>query len=85
MPHGGYHEAAVEAMYAKISGLLQEARSKKRVIFLGGDWNAEVQATQSSRSGSTVGAYANPVGNARGEWMASWTSKEDMIIANTML
>jgi hypothetical protein len=84
MPHCGYHEDEVEAMYTKISRLLQEARSKKRLILLGGDWNAEVQATQPARSGSTVGAYANPVGNARGEWMASWASKEDMIIANTM-
>ena len=74
----------MEEMYCQISELLQRARKKKRTIILGVDWNAVVQAAAGDFKESAVGAFANVVGNARGEMLASWACKEGMILANAM-
>ena len=79
MPHCGYNDEAVEAIYDEISLQTKDARKRKRSIVLGGDWNAEVLASSSP----AVGPHSNSQGNARGEWLANWACKEGLLIMNT--
>ena len=79
MPHGGYSDEEVEAMYSAISLQIKDARKRRRSIVLGGDFNAEVQAS----STPSVGPYTNTQGNTRGEWLANWACKEGLLIMNT--
>ena len=83
MPHGGKSDICLEEVYSTISTLVKEARSAKRMTILGGDWNAEVESA-AWESHATVGAFANPKGNARGEWLHRWATSERLIIANTL-
>ena len=84
MPHCGKSDACVEEVYATISSLMKEARAAKRLITVGGDWNAEVESSTCERDG-TVGAYANASGNVRGDWLRRWATAERLSIANTIL
>jgi exonuclease III len=42
MPHCGKSDSCLEEVYSTISNLIKEARTAKRRIVIGGDWNAEV-------------------------------------------
>jgi hypothetical protein len=64
-----------------LSTLIKEARKSKRFVIMGGDWNAEVGP--SADEDKVVGAFANATGNARGDWLHRWATKEQLIIANT--
>jgi hypothetical protein len=66
-------------MYSAISLQIKDARKRRRSIVLGGDFNAEVQAS----STPSVGPYTNTQGNTRGEWLANWACKEGLLIMNT--
>ena len=83
MPHGGYKDDVVEAVYMQLSVLFKEARELGRIIVLGGDLNAEVQSRECGEA-SSVGQCANICGNERGEWLESWATREHMVVANTV-
>lgn len=42
LPHGGYTDEEVEAVYVQISSLIKPARKKGHSIIVAGDFNAEV-------------------------------------------
>eukprot|EP00973_Karenia_brevis_P060904 8470747-Karenia_brevis.AAC.1 len=83
MPHCGYSDEVVEEMYAKLSELLTAERQSGSCIILAGDWNAEVPSNHNPESIHSVGAYGNPVGNARGLWFLSWALSQRLCIVNT--
>lgn len=84
MPHCGYPDVCVEEMYKKVSAIIREARARKRLLLMAGDWNAEVQSLKTDReSDDVVGQYANDCGNQRGDWLRRWATAERMLITNT--
>ena len=86
MPHCGYGDEHVEEMHAQLSSIVQEARSRKRIVMVSDDWNAEVESMGPDREKhDVVGHYANTIGNSRGEWLKRWAMAERMTITNTML
>ena len=44
LPHCGYKDEEVQAVYDELSKQLYFARARKRVAVIGGDWNAEAQS-----------------------------------------
>ena len=81
MPHCGYCDSDVEAVYDQLEKLHAEARRSKRIFVLGGDWNAEVQATEDD---PFVGRFTIRVGNARGDWLQRWAKSERLVLTNTI-
>ena len=60
MPHCGYQDIAVEEIYQKLSLITRESRSRKRLLIIAGDWNAEVKSEILDRcKHDVVGKYAN--------------------------
>eukprot|EP00973_Karenia_brevis_P008082 1095156-Karenia_brevis.AAC.1 len=84
MPHRGYADAEVQRMYDHLSNFIGEARRAKRVVIIGGDWNAEAQSAMSSGDSGAVGEFANPFGNDRGDWLVRWATAERLILCNTL-
>eukprot|EP00973_Karenia_brevis_P052277 7264888-Karenia_brevis.AAC.1 len=72
MPHCGYADAEVEAMYDQMSQIIDRERQKGHIVIVGGDWNAEVASASNHDHRHPVGHYGNPAGNARGAWLQSW-------------
>eukprot|EP00973_Karenia_brevis_P016940 2322722-Karenia_brevis.AAC.1 len=71
MPHAGYSDGAVQAVYEELSNLVRAARAKKSLLVIAGDWNAEVSSCpQYCASLGHVGPFANPEGNERGDGLA---------------
>mgnify|MGYP000131820584 CR=1 FL=1 len=66
IPRTGYKDEDIEDMYDRIGTLLKEARNKRRITLIGGDWNAEVASMADSGKMKSVGHFANSVGNPRG-------------------
>eukprot|EP00973_Karenia_brevis_P077585 10781249-Karenia_brevis.AAC.1 len=85
MPHSGYQDDVVQDLYDQLSQEIRRARSRKRMLLIGGDWNAEVQSQHIDKpKHAASGAYANPKGNMRGDWFRRWATSENYIIANTL-
>ena len=80
MPHCGYIDDDVQEIYDILEQLHEEARKRKRIFVVGGDWNAEVQSV---RYDTVVGGYANQMGNSRGEWLRRWATSEKLMLTNT--
>ena len=86
IPHCGSGDEHVEEMYAQLSLIIQEARSRKRIVMASADWNAEVESMGPDREKhDVVGHYANAIWNSCGEWLKRWAMAERMTIAKTML
>ena len=84
MPHCGYSDVAVEEMYQKLSSITRESRSRKRLLVIAGDWNAEVKSDVAGYcKHDVVGKHANASGNARGDWLNRWATAERLVLANT--
>ena len=84
MPHCGYSDVAVEEMYQKLSSITRESRSRKRLLVIAGDWNAEVKSDVAGYcKHDVVGKHANASGNARGDWLKRWATAERIALANT--
>eukprot|EP00973_Karenia_brevis_P016737 2293132-Karenia_brevis.AAC.1 len=66
MPHCGYADTDVEAVYQQLSDVIKLERKRGHLVIVGGDWNAEVASASDAAAQGSVGQYGNPVGNARG-------------------
>eukprot|EP00973_Karenia_brevis_P092905 12414597-Karenia_brevis.AAC.1 len=64
-PHAGYPDQAVQDVYDELDSILREGATKRFMIAVAGDWNAEVPSSVDQGRFDPVGAYANPVGNER--------------------
>ena len=86
MPHCGYADEHVEELYEKLSSIVRNARSRKRLLLVAGDWNAEVESGSNDdhTHKEMVGRYANHSGNYRGDMLKRWAMAERMVIANTL-
>ena len=84
MPHSGYPDEDVEAVYASLERILQEARRKKMRSILAGDFNAEVGSREEFDDPSILGLHGVPLRSRRGDWLLRWCTKFDLVIANTM-
>jgi hypothetical protein len=81
MPHCGYSDAEVQAIYDNLSALHAEARRRKRFFIFGGDFNAEVAGSVDE---SSTGNFANDVGNSRGDFLKRWATAEHLVLLNTI-
>ena len=75
----------MQAIYNKLDVAVKEARAARRHVMLGGDFNAEAKSTGYHTECKSVGRFANPDGNLRGEWLVAWAGYHDLRIANTLL
>lgn len=83
MPDSTYSDKQVELIYTILSGVLVDARSGAKLVAIGGDFNAEVGSDPSAAQRATIGRHGLNTRNARGEWLQSWASTEELILANT--
>ena len=60
-----------------------KARSAKRYFIIGGDFNAEAGNYSEGDDAGTIGKYGFRDANSRGEWLQTWASSENLMIANT--
>ena len=85
MPHCGYKDESVDEMYSQLSSIVRDSRSRKRILIIAGDWNAEVEsAGLDYERKDSVGRYANDTGNNRGDWLKRWATSERLVVANTL-
>ena len=85
MPHCGYKDESVHEMYSQLSSIVRDSRSRKRILIIAGDWNAEVEsAGLDYERKDFVGRYANATGNNRGDWLKRWATSERLVVANTL-
>ena len=80
--HTEYSDQEVSKLYESISQILDKVRLKQKVLSnIAGDWNAEAPRTcGGDESCPAVGNYANPGGNARGQWLKQWASERQLFI-----
>jgi exonuclease III len=84
MPHGGYPDSEVEGVYVEIEKLIKTGRARKRLIIVGGDWNAEVGAQLCDEEAHVIGNHGVGKRNARGQWLAGWSGCNGVVLANTL-
>ena len=57
MPHGGLSDDLVEELYATLNVHVQDARSRKYINIIGGDFNAEVGCHQPGDDEDVIGDH----------------------------
>ena len=72
MPHVGYGNDAVDDVYKAMEHSVNGARSERRLVIIGGDWNAEVGKKHSTGEETSVGNHGHGKRNPRGHWLADW-------------
>lgn len=86
MPHCGYADAHIEAMYSEVDVVIGDARQKGMQVILAGDFNAEVGRTSKyvfEDNQKVIGESGLDRVNGRGEWLVNWAAKSNLCIANT--
>ena len=79
-PTSNSEEAEVEWFYEDLQGLL-ELTHKKDVLFIIGDWNAEVGSQETP---GVTGKFGLGVQNEAGQRLIEFCQKNAMVIANTL-
>ena len=82
-PHSGYGDEDVQEMYDTLSELIKEARDHKLRVVIGADCNAQVGIPDEDENSRSVGQFGMKNCNVRGQWLKSWATTNNMIIANT--
>ena len=82
-PHAGYADPCVEEMYNYLSTEHSQAKIRRRISVVAGDWNACVGVAGPGEPDKVIGSYGFGTRNSRGEWFLRWASLEDLCIVNT--
>ena len=72
MPHGGYPDDCVEAMYIELESIFRDAARRGLECVVGGDFNAEVGILKESDpwyDPATLGNFGLTRRNQRGDWL----------------
>ena len=80
-PTSDAEEAEVERFYEDLQDLL-ELTPKKDVLFLIGDWNAEVGSQETP---GVTGKFGLGVHNEAGQRLIEFCQKNALVVANTLL
>jgi exonuclease III len=83
LPDSTYADKHVEDVYLALSIICEEARQDKRIIMIGGDFNAEPGKNNFAGWDDTLGRHGLERRNARGEWLATWAETHNLVIGNT--
>ena len=59
MPHCGYPDSNVEAIYNKLEIAIKEARRVGRLVLIGGDFNAQAKSSRLGSGNRAVGLYGH--------------------------
>jgi len=78
MPHGGYSDVHVEAVYAAIEQQLSYARQHSMRCVLAGDFNAEVGCQEAEDDDNILGSTCFGRRNDRGEWLVRWATVHNL-------
>ena len=68
-PHTGYSDDKVQEMYDLLVPIIDEARSRKDHIIVGGDFNAEIGRHSEQDDAKYAGQFSMGVANSRGTWL----------------
>ena len=79
-PTGNAEEAEVERFHEDLQDLL-EVTPKKDVIFIIGDWNAEVESQETP---GVTGKFGLGVQNEAGQKLTEFCQENALVIANTL-
>jgi len=77
MPHGGYDDIDVEAVYVQIENLLDRSCGRQRSTLIAGDFNAEVGRA------AEHGRREEACQSARGQWLCNWCLVNGFNVVNT--
>ena len=83
-PHTGYSDDKVQEMYDLLVPIIDEARSRKDHIIVGGDFNAEIGRHSEQDDAKYVGQFSMGVANSRGAWLKRFCYFKSLTIANTL-
>ena len=82
-PHSGYGDEDVQNMYTALTELIREARDHKLKVIIGADCNAQVGIPDEDENTNCMGKFGMKCCNARGQWLKSWATTNNMFLANT--
>ena len=83
MPHGGYPEQQVDAIYDVLDSILDGGRKNKYYTAAAGDFNAEVGIWDEHYDSNVLGCHGLPRRNSRGDLLIQWCTKHSLAITST--
>ena len=80
-PTSNTEEAEVERFYEDLQDLLKEVTPKKDVLFIIGDWNAQVGSKETS---GVTGTFDLGIRNEAGQRLIDFFQENSLVIASTI-
>ena len=83
MPHSGQSEEEVEAVYSSLSKHLIDAKGRRCINIIAGDFNADVGVRQDEDDPAVIGAGPARSRCSRGAMLVQWCMFHNMVLTNT--
>ena len=83
-PDSSYPDSEVQKVYDVLAEICEEATKLKYKLVVAGDFNAKVGDDEDNDAHSSCGQFGYGQQNSRGQWLLTWSSVQNLKIANTM-
>ena len=83
MPHTGYADIDVDALYEELDSEIVNARAAGFCVIVAGDMNAQVVPQGEYDDPSLIGTNPTRILNKKSDHLLQWCTLPDLVIANT--